>query len=56
MIRKAEEKDLPSILTLHFEIDLVNEESLSLKRAQAIFSRIQSYQNYQIYITIEAGI
>jgi len=53
MIRKAEEKDLPSILALYSEIDLVKEESLSLKRAQAIFSRIRSYPNYNIYITIE---
>ena len=54
-IRKAEEKDIPSIIALHSEIDLSNEESISLQNANIIFSRIQSYPNYHIYVALIQG-
>ena len=54
-IRKAEKKDIPSIIALHSEIDLSNEESISLQNANIIFSRIQSYPNYHIYVALIQG-
>ena len=54
-IRKAEKKDIPSIIALHSEIDLSDEESISLRNADIIFSRIQSYPNYHIYIALVQG-
>ena len=51
-IRKAEEKDIPSILALYSEIDFSNEEPLSLQNAKVIFSQIQSYPNYHIYVAL----
>lgn len=54
-IKKAEEKDIPSILALHSEIDLSDEESISLQNANVIFSRIQSYPNYHIYVALVQG-
>ena len=55
MIRKAEKKDLPAILTLHSEIDLVSEKSTSLQKAQDIFYRIRTYPDYHVYIAVEDG-
>ena len=54
-IRKAEEKDLPSIIALYSEIDLSDEDSISLQNANIIFSRIQSYPNYHIYVAWVQG-
>ena len=52
LIRKAKEEDLPSILALLSEVDEPNQDSISLQKARAIFSQIQSYPNYHIYIAL----
>jgi len=54
-IRKAEEKDIPSIIALDSEIDLSNDETISVKNANVIFSKIQSYPNYHIYVALIQG-
>jgi hypothetical protein len=47
-IRKAEQKDILSIIDLHSEMGLSNEQTSSLQNAKIIFSKIQSYPNSHI--------
>ncbi|MDI6809033.1 MAG: GNAT family N-acetyltransferase [Candidatus Eisenbacteria bacterium] len=54
-IREATSADLSSILTLCAQLDLKGDEHLSLKRAQELFARIQSYPDYHIYVAVNDG-
>lgn len=54
-IRKAEIKDIPAILALYADIDMAGEASLSFQDAQIVFSKIQSYPNYHIYVATSMG-
>ena len=54
-IRKAKEMDMPAIIALHSEIDISNEESISVQNATIIFSRILTYPNYHIYVALIRG-
>ena len=54
-IREATSADLPSILTLYAQLDLKGEEHLSVKVARELFTRIQSYPNYHIYVAMSDG-
>lgn len=50
VIRKANEKDLPSILMLYSGIEDDNRSILDLDSAKKKLKRIGSYPNYSIYI------
>jgi len=51
-IREATEKDLPDILSLFKQPD-VDQNVLSIKKAQGIFNHIKNYPNYKIYVAEE---
>lgn len=52
IIRKAVKKDIPSIISLYSEIEFDDEEVLSLQKAESIFSIIESYPNYHLFIAV----
>lgn len=49
-IRKAEDEDLPAILSLYSQPDVDDGRALSLERAQKILARIRNYPDYRIYV------
>jgi GNAT superfamily N-acetyltransferase len=49
-IREAEVEDLPSILSLHAQLEPEDGDLLSVEEAQAIFSKIKRYPDYLIYV------
>ncbi len=49
-IRKALRSDLPAILALHVELELAGRQTLALPEAERIFTRMQSYPDYSIYV------
>ena len=50
VIRIAEEYDLPDILRLYSQPDMDNGHVLALSDAIAIFNRMKSYPDYQLYV------
>ena len=51
-IRKAEKEDIPLILSIYSELEFKNEETISIQNAEGIFSVIDSYPDYHIYVAI----
>ncbi len=49
-IRKATRQDIPIILTLYTELEAEDAPRLNLLDAEDIFSKINSYPNYALYI------
>ncbi|MGE5614204.1 MAG: GNAT family N-acetyltransferase [Bacillota bacterium] len=50
IIRKAEKKDLPSILLLYSQPDMDNGEVLDIKAAENIFEKMGQYPDYSVYV------
>jgi len=54
-IRPADEQDLPEILALYAEPDMDVGETLPLSDAAAIFRKMASYPDYNVYVAEEDG-
>ncbi len=54
-IRAATESDLQSILDLFVEIE-EDGRVLSIEEARSIFSRMQSYPDYKVYVAVSNGL
>lgn len=52
LIRRAEEKDLSLILDLYSDQEIDNGQILDLSKAKKLFRKIESYPNYNIYVTL----
>lgn len=54
-IREATNNDLEDIIQLYSQPDMDDGKVLSAQQAQAVFSRINSYPNYKIYVAEAEG-
>lgn len=54
-IIEAKKKDLPLILKLYAVKDMDDGKILPIKKAEHLFSKMQSYPNYKIYIAVLNG-
>jgi ribosomal protein S18 acetylase RimI-like enzyme len=52
IIRRAEKEDIPLILLIYSEIEFKNDETISAQNAEEIFSLIESYPDYHIYVAV----
>jgi ribosomal protein S18 acetylase RimI-like enzyme len=52
LIRSATSDDISAILELYRQPELDNGQSLNLTQAANIFTRIQTYPNYMIYVAV----
>jgi len=53
-IRAATEADLQSILDLYVEVEDDN-RVLSIEKARSVFTRMQSYPDYKVYVAVLGG-
>ena len=51
-IRKAEKTDLQSILDLYADPDIDNGQILEFPDAEKLFSKIETYPNYHVYVAL----
>jgi GNAT superfamily N-acetyltransferase len=56
LIRKAKIEDIPSILPIYSEIEFKSGETMSIKNAEEIFSIIESYPDYRIYVAVYENV
>lgn len=55
-IREAVEKDLPAVLSLCAQLDVEDDQALSVKQARRIFARIKKrYPDCRIYVAVADG-
>lgn len=54
-IIEAKKKDIPAILDLYAVEDIDNGNVLPVGEAEKIFSKIQTYPNYKVYIALADG-
>jgi len=55
-IREATKDDIDGILELYKQPDMDDRKVLSIKQAQTIFDRINSYPNYKVYVAEVEGV
>jgi len=55
-IREATKEDIDGILELYKQPDMGDGKVLSIKQAQTIFDRINSYPNYKVYVAEVEGV
>ncbi len=54
-IREAAERDLPCIIALYDQPDMDRGRVIPLERAREIFSRMESYPDYRVYVAVLDG-
>ena len=55
IIREAREADLPFILPLYGQLGMDDGSVLTLEEARKLFRRLQSYQDYKLFIAAAGG-